>query len=667
MIKVYYEKGIRLECSPDVACQVINIVNGYQDGIGNKGGNAIIAIEDKFADKLNKDLIPLKSHIQVDKSFKDWIAKIKTKNKEESPKKDIEVIIKIGAVFSKIIAPSGVLPHKKIEDECKYFFKPAVNQQRFKDGKWDGFIHLYEKRFHRFPTGLLDDVKRVLYENDIKYRLDFIHDTEPPRQFDWKAKDIFTPEPDQWESLNAAIKCNRGVVKAPTGFGKTSFFARYLLAARGVPTIFIANKKSLLDDAADDFKNGVEGLSPSEVAQIKDGWFGSINLRKNTNFTKEDVLNALEGKKVIVATIQSIDARLKDPRTKGPLIYWLNHVCKLVMADECQATGTKIWDDVLTQIRAPYRIFLSATPRRTDGSTLKLMAYSGPIIYTTSAEEQIEKGRLCDLDIQYHKFDHKMFNDDDTGLEYAEMYKYCIAENLDRNKFIIQKTLEMLEEERFVLVLVQFIDHGTILKQMFIEEGIDPTEVAFVWGDTPDKIRNKVISDFRLGKYKVVIGSTIFDAGVNVPTISGVVLAGAGNSDITLIQRIGRGARNCDYEKILGYQPLFMKNNNGVKITRVIDFIDHNIKFFNKQSKNRYYNARKEFGVDRVHIVGGDGSEFKARKKSTSSAAPSMDEQTLSKFKMMSEFDGEKKVRNIGVPRQENKALNNLLEAFNIK
>lgn len=667
MIRVYYDKGIRLECTPDIASSVIGVVNAYQDGIGNKGGNAIIAIEDKYADKLNKDLIPLKSHIQVDKSFKEWVAKYKAGDlKPQEPKRDIEIIIKVGTVFSKIIAPSGFLPHKKIEDVCKYFFKPAVRQKRFQEKKWDGFIHLYEKRFHRFPSGLLDDVKGVLNREGIKYRVDFIYDTEPPREFEWVAKDIFTPEPDQWESLNAALAHSRGVVKAPTGFGKTSFFARYLLAARGVPTIFIANKKSLLDDAADDFRNGVEGLNPDDVAQIKDGWFGDINLRRTLSFEKEDLDNALVGKKVIVATIQSLNARLEDPRTKGPLLYWLNNVCKLVMADECQAVGTKIWDDILKEIRAPYRIFLSATPRRTDGSTLKLIAYSGPIIYTTSAEEQIEKGRLCDLDIQYHVYNHKMFNDDDTGLEYAEMYKLCIAENMERNKFIVQKTFELIDEERFVLVLIQFIDHGEILKNMFMEQGLNPSEIAFVWGETSDKKRTEIISDARKGKYKIIIGSTIFDAGVNIPTISGVVLAGAGNSDITLIQRIGRGARNCDYEKVLGYQPLFMKNNNGVKKTVVIDFVDQNIKFFNKQAKNRYFNAREEFGVDRVHIVNGDSSVFRARRKTTVKETPGIDEQTMAKFKMMSEFDSEyneNKNSNVDV----DKSINNLLEAFNIK
>ena len=129
-----------------------------------------------------------------------------------------------------------------------------------------------------------------------------------------------------------------------------------------MPTLFIANKKVLLDDAAKDFVGGIEGLSESEVVQIKDGWFGDISLRKANSFTEDDLWHAFDGKGVVVATIQSLNARLEDPRTRGPLLYWLKNTCKFLMVDETQAVGTKVWDEVLEQIEAPYRVFLSATP-----------------------------------------------------------------------------------------------------------------------------------------------------------------------------------------------------------------------------------------------------------------------------------------------------------------
>ena len=40
------------------------------------------------------------------------------------------------------------------------------------------------------------------------------------------------------------------------------------------------------------------------------------------------------------------------------------------------------------------------------------------------------------------------------------------------------------------------------------------------------------------------------------------------------------------------------------KVTKVIDIYDTNVKFFNKQAKNRFENASLEFGESRVKIVG---------------------------------------------------------------
>jgi superfamily II DNA or RNA helicase len=162
----------------------------------------------------------------------------------------------------------------------------------------------------------------------------------------------------------------------------------------------------------------------------------------------------------------------------------------------------------------------------------------------------------------------------------------------------------MINEGRFVLIFIQFIDHGLLLRDMFIREGIDPNDVRFVYGNTKNEVRQSAIKEFRKGQFKILVGSTIFDAGVNIPSISGIILAGAGNSEITLIQRIGRGARNVDYEDVLGYLPEFMKKNHNYKVTKVIDIMDANVKFFTTQAWNRYHIAREEFGADRVHIIG---------------------------------------------------------------
>lgn len=179
------------------------------------------------------------------------------------------------------------------------------------------------------------------------------YETRPAKQFEWTVDDGITPDPDQIESIEAAIKGVRGILKCPTGFGKTAVLAKRLTAHYGVPTLFVANKKTLLDDAAKEFREGIKGLKYEDVIQIKDGWFGDIKLGPSTSAEQVKPLTA----PIIVATVQSLHARLSDERTKPHLVHWLRNVCKFVMVDESQAVGTKIWDEVLNECYAPTEYF----------------------------------------------------------------------------------------------------------------------------------------------------------------------------------------------------------------------------------------------------------------------------------------------------------------------
>ena len=561
-----------------------------------------IRVSDKYLLSLNKALIPVKKLLVPTPRFKIWIAEekeiIKKNNGGSIPCKFC-----VGVVWTKVLKGTDKIPHEQLFDACKFFAKSAINTNAYKEGQWDGFISLYNKSNKKFPSGLISKVTKILDDNNIPYVIEYTYDRFPEKQFEYDIVDGMIPDDDQIQAIDAALKFGRGIVKAPTAFGKTAILAKRIVAGFGVPTLFVANKKILIEDAYKEFATSL--ILPSgecaKVARIKAETFGDTIL-------PSDDIKPLDAN-IIVATIQSLDARLKDPRTKSALSHWLQNICKCIIIDESQAVGTDTWDFVTNNCYAPYRILLSATPRRTDGATIKLEGTGGPIIFTTSAEDQIKRGRLCDLDIHYKVYDHKLYNESDKGLDYIECYKEFIMNNEVRNhKCIIEPALKMLADERIILILVAFIEHGHIIKQMLLDSGINEDEVDFIWGGTTEKKRDAAIEDFRGGKIKVMIGSTIFDAGANIPVISGVILGGAGNSDITLIQRIGRGARICNYEEVLGYAPKFLKDNDGVKKSLILDILDKNVKFFGRQSRNRYKNAIEEFGKIKVSVEGGNAA-----------------------------------------------------------
>lgn len=606
MLISYKDNYIIIKGTDEENNKLVRVLNGanlflYDRTILKKDGFYIKA---QFLPQLNKALIPFKDSIEKDESLTEYIKLFKAQNVSKA--KTVQrpgIVIKKQVDKCQIIGPNSMLPLDNIDKVTRYFFEGAQNSKKYKSGVWDGYIRLYNKWRRTFPTGLLSKVEDVLKKHGVPYRVDTCYDESPKRQFDWAVNDGITPDPDQVEAVEAGLKGRRGIMKAPTGFGKTAILAKRLTAGFGVPTLFIANKKALLDDAAEEFLSGIDGLN--QVGEIKDGKFDTAYI---TEVDGKPIIPDITSD-VIVATIQSLHARLNDNNTKDKLRYWLKNVCKFVMIDECQAVGTKMWDEVLAECGAPYRILLSATPWRTDGATLCIEAASGGVLYSTTAEEQIEKNRLSELEIYYHEFDHKLYNDWDTGVPYPEAYAQYIAGNTERNEKIVDLALSLVDEDRLTLVFVTSIDHGHILRQMFIDKGIAPDDVRFIFGGTKNKERRESIQDFKKGAFKILIGSTIFDAGVNIPAISGAVIAGAGNADITIIQKIGRAARNCDYEKVLGRIPKFMQGTDK-KVSKIYDILDTNVCYFRKQSKNRYYTIIKEYGKDRVHFLGGASAKL---------------------------------------------------------
>ena len=568
-----------------------------------------------------------KGKTKRDPTFTAWVAKNIQKIKP--------VRLAVGPVYTAIVPNGNEIPKTQLRDSMKYFTKAATRSKAYISRRWDGYIHLLDLRHMKFPTGLLEDACRVLEANKVPYEIEYLYDTSPPREFKWKAADLFEPTEDQFDAVRSCVKHKRGICKAPTSFGKTSMLSRYVICEFAVPTLFVANRKTLLDDAASDFIEGIKGLKESEVGEIKDGIYGK----------KKDKTIGIDRYKIVCATIQSLHAKLfpkvKNKETEAiadDLRKWLKERCKLLIVDETQAVGTRQWDEVLSIINAPYRVFLSATPKRTDGASIKIKAYSGPTMYTTFAATQVEQGRLSELNIEYYPFDHKMFNESDSDIIYQDLYTKSIVENDDRNKFITDKVFEMLEEERYILVLVQRIDHGERLQEMIIERGLPKTDIVYINGSDSDKKRHKALNDFRKGKIRVFIGSTIMDVGVSVNTISGIVLAGAGNSEITLIQRIGRALRTCDYEKEVGFTPKFIRESNGEKVARIIDIWDCNVKFFSVQAKNRFDNAKAEFESSRVQLMGSFPPKMRKSSRGISQAqADAALEDLLSSSKM--EYD----------------------------
>lgn len=152
---------------------------------------------------------------------------------------------------------------------------------------------------------------------------------------------------------------------------------------------------------------------------------------------------------------------------------------------------------------------------------------------------------------------------------YATVYKEGIVENQERNLMIANIAQKMTESGRHVLVLVKIIEHGERLEAMIPNS-------FFINGSHSAKTREEWIAKMRRREAPVTIATSIFDEGVDVKPLDGLILGGSGKSQTRALQRVGRVIRTFE-DKASG----FVK-----KDAFVVDFHD-NMKYMLGHSRKR--------------------------------------------------------------------------------
>jgi len=112
--------------------------------------------------------------------------------------------------------------------------------------------------------------------------------------------------------------------------------------------------------------------------------------------------------------------------------------------------------------------------------------------------------------------------------------------NVGRNMQIVSEVAEGKRHGLTAIVLVQRTQHGEILKKLIEAAGM---KVEFIQGENDQHARQAALDKLGSGKIDVLIGTTILDVGVDVPSVGMVVLAGGGKAEVATRQRIGRGLR----------------------------------------------------------------------------------------------------------------------------
>lgn len=424
---------------------------------------------------------------------------------------------------------------RDLDNELSFFVQGAEHSTAYKGyynkhGKsvnWDGYKRLLSPAL-RFSLGLLPRVERFLNNHNHPY---IVLDNRPlikrAPECDisaFLANMGKTPFPHQIEALEAAKAQERGIIRIATGGGK-SIVSAMITAYFNKPTIIYVIGKDLLYQFHDLFskifqtKIGIIGDGKCEVHKINIASIWSIGQAFGLKKQPDD-----DADEITIPKEKYQDIRQAATQSA---IHILDE-CHLAACDTIQG---------LFKILKPERLYgLSASPWRDDGADLLVENYLGTRIIDISAKTLIDSGHLVKPLIKFISTP-KM-----KGLsnkKYQTIYSSYIINNDDRNEMIAKAAIKLTEQNYQTLVLFHNISHGEIIYDLLK----DKISCELLSGADNSKTREATKKKLESREINCIIASKIFDIGVDLPSLSGLVVAGGGKSSVRALQRIGRVIR----------------------------------------------------------------------------------------------------------------------------
>ena len=393
-----------------------------------------------------------------------------------------------------------------------YSFKVpgAEYSTAYKRRHWDGKQKFITKA-GVFKTGLLyrilADLEKIGCEPEVvwedKYEDVPMLDIEGFTYYDYQ-KDL----------IQQALKEGRGVIKSPTGSGKTLIMAGLVKALEGRKMVILFNAKQLITQTYDFLK----GCGIDVGICFGDGYiYGDIML----------------------ATVQSIEGILDTHLEEA----------EVLMVDESHefCNGKTTLAAIQSFPNAKYRFGFTATPPREDIPRYNLESSFGRVIQKVETADLVDKGKLTKPIIQLIDRPYTASGlDEEMG--YMDVYDTYITHNEGRNQIIksIVENIRSKHGKARILVLTKSLDHGRTLQNLLGEHA------EFLEGANSLSERYQSISRFREHDGpRVLIGTKILQTGVNIEEVTHFINARGMKSEIATIQALGRALRKHETKEVV--------------------------------------------------------------------------------------------------------------------
>jgi superfamily II DNA or RNA helicase len=378
--------------------------------------------------------------------------------------------------------------------------------------------------------------------------------------------------------VQSCLKTKRGLIKSPTSSGKSFSIAELvrILNKDNLKTLITVPTISLLHQMVEDINRYciMSNFPTLEIGKIGDGLFDPKNI-----------------------TIGIPNSLIKLDRTKEYL-----KTVDALLADEVHLCANVMYFTVMQN--TPQRkvtLGLSATPE-VSNLDLLLEGFFGNRLITITEEDMIKNKVILEPAFKFYTapkafLPNKLMESASniSSLSDAHRYKimpqiynYIIIKNTGRNNLIVSKSIEEINKDNGPIIIVvnkvKGVDnHADILYDLFKVKGL---ELPIISGYLSKKKREQILNDLKSSSIKgVIAGPKVLTAGISIPSLSSIILAGAGKSNTDFIQRVGR----------------LLRKKEGKQQPTVIDFIDQQY-WFQKQSESRINIAKQVYGTHNIFI-----------------------------------------------------------------
>jgi superfamily II DNA or RNA helicase len=423
--------------------------------------------------------------------------------------------IEIGTLNSKIITDNA-----KLVDALYKLYSFSVPGHQYapsyKARRWDGKQRFITKQ-GVFKTGLLNRILKDLEKIDCKPNINYVYNTddlfEEDNLTDW-AIEGFQYYDYQEELILKGLTEKRGIIKSPTGSGKTLIMAGLLKALENKKTVILFNAKQLLTQT-------YEFLT--DTCKMK-----NIGLCYGEGYIYGDVM---------LCTVQSIEKILDTHLDET----------EILMVDECHefANGKNTLPAIRSFPNANYRFGFTATPPSDPIPLYNLEGAFGPVWQVVKTDELINKGKLTKPIIQLINRSYSASGADED-MSYLEVYDEYIVNNTLRNNIIREITDDIRKRHKKarVLILTKSLNHGRALEDLL------GGQCEFLEGANSVGERYQAISRFRgCRQPSILIGTKILQTGINIEEITHFINARGMKSEIATLQALGRALRRHDSKK----------------------------------------------------------------------------------------------------------------------